>query len=178
LQTEQLDLLQIHAVNSDQELAQILSNNGSLRAALEAQRNGETRFIGITGHARPQVLAAALDQFSFDSVLMPLGVADEMVSDFSSVVVPKARAQGIAIVGMKVFGQGQYFPKLRPQMCLRYTLSLPISLGIVGMSRLAHLDTDLQAIEDFAPLNDREMRAARGIAAGFADIKTLWWKRT
>ena len=50
LQTDRFDLYQLHAVCSFEELDAVTAKDGALEAAVEARRQGLTRFIGITGH--------------------------------------------------------------------------------------------------------------------------------
>lgn len=73
LQTDHVDLLQLHNLVDEAEWEQALGPDGALRAALEARDAGKLRFIGVTGHG---VTVAAmhlrsLERFAFDSVLLP-----------------------------------------------------------------------------------------------------------
>jgi len=73
LQTDQLDLIQLHAVLESQELETVLGPGGALEAAVEARDQGLVRFIGITSHSlsAPSILLRALAAFDFASVLLP-----------------------------------------------------------------------------------------------------------
>jgi aryl-alcohol dehydrogenase-like predicted oxidoreductase len=73
LQTDHLDLLQLHAVIEDEEWATALGADGALRAAVEARDEGLVRFIGITSHSlrAPMMHKKSLEQFDFDSILLP-----------------------------------------------------------------------------------------------------------
>ena len=73
LQTDHLDLIQLHAVIQDEELEIALGPGGALEAALEARREGLVRFIGITSHTvhGPVIHLRALERFDFTSVLLP-----------------------------------------------------------------------------------------------------------
>jgi aryl-alcohol dehydrogenase-like predicted oxidoreductase len=73
LQTDHVDLLQLHNLVDEQEWEVALGPRGALEYAVEARRQGMTRFIGVTGHG---VTVAAmhlrsLERFPFDSVLLP-----------------------------------------------------------------------------------------------------------
>ncbi len=59
LQTDHVDLVQIHAVNAMADLEAVLVSDGAISALEEARRQRMTRFVGITGHAGPSVLAYA-----------------------------------------------------------------------------------------------------------------------
>jgi aryl-alcohol dehydrogenase-like predicted oxidoreductase len=73
LRTDQVDLIQLHAVIEDEEWQEALGTGGALEAAVEARRQGLVRFIGITSHSlkAPEVHLKSLEAFDFDSVLLP-----------------------------------------------------------------------------------------------------------
>lgn len=73
LKVDQVDLLQLHNLVDPQEWEVALGPEGALEAAIEAQREGLVRFIGVTGHglATPSMHRRALERFDFDSVLLP-----------------------------------------------------------------------------------------------------------
>jgi len=73
LQTDHVDLIQLHNLVDPAEWETALGPGGALQAAAEAREQGMTRFIGVTGHG---VTVAAmhlrsLERFPFDSVLLP-----------------------------------------------------------------------------------------------------------
>lgn len=74
LQTDHLDLIQMHAVCDLEDLDRVTGKGGSLEAAVRAKDQGLVRAIGITGHTHqaPSVHAEGLRRFDFDSVLTPL----------------------------------------------------------------------------------------------------------
>ncbi len=73
MKIDQLDLIQFHGVLEEEELEQVMAPGGALEAALEAREKKLVRFIGITSHAlkAPKIHLMALEQFDFDSVLLP-----------------------------------------------------------------------------------------------------------
>ena len=66
--------MQLHSLAHPDDWDQVFGAQGALEAVVEAREEGLTRFIGITGHS--WTIAAmhrrSLQQFDFDSVLMPL----------------------------------------------------------------------------------------------------------
>jgi aryl-alcohol dehydrogenase-like predicted oxidoreductase len=74
LRTDRLDLYQLHAVTSLEELDAVTGPGGALEALVEAREAGLTSWLGITGHGvdAPAVFLEALRRFPFDSVLFPL----------------------------------------------------------------------------------------------------------
>lgn len=74
LQTDHLDLIQLHAVCDLATLDLVTSQGGALAAAVRARDEGIVSAIGITGHTHeaPSVATEALRRFDFDSVLTPV----------------------------------------------------------------------------------------------------------
>src|ERR671927_636078 len=107
LQTDHVDLIQVHAVNTMADLEAALAPDGALSALEEARRQGMTRFIGITGHARPAVLAHALDRYDFDTVLVALGSVDRLVTGPETVLLPVAQRKNVGVIAMKVYSHGE-----------------------------------------------------------------------
>ncbi len=74
LHVDHVDLLQLHAVTSIEELDAVTAPSGALGALVRAREEGITRAIGITGHGTgvSAVHLEALRRFPFDTVLTPL----------------------------------------------------------------------------------------------------------
>ena len=76
LQTDRLDLLQLHAIGDLAELDRATGRDGALAAAIGAQEEGLVRAIGITGHGRGATAThlEALRRFPFATVMTPLNL--------------------------------------------------------------------------------------------------------
>src|SRR5436305_2516938 len=107
LQTDHVDLVQGHAVNTMADLEAALAPDGAVAALEEARRQGMTRFVGITGHARPGVLARALELYDFDTVLVAIGPVDRLVNAPEEVLLPMARSRQAGVIAMKIYGHGE-----------------------------------------------------------------------
>ena len=175
LQTDRLDLLQVHAINSMRDLDRVAADDGALAAAIRARDEGLCRFIGITGHTRPEVLAAALDRFPFATVLCPLSSTDALVNDFAPVIGPIVKDRNVGLVAMKVFAAGRMVQ--HPTRSLRYSLSLPVSTAVVGMINAAELRENVAAAVGFSPMSTDEMRALEESTRSTATTDVMWWKR-
>lgn len=157
LQTDHVDLIQIHAVNAWADLEQALAPDGAIAALEQARDEGLTRFIGITGHARPEILGHALTRYNFDSVLVALGIGDRLVTSPETFLLPKAIERNTAVIAMKVLGHGQY---KNVEDALRYSLGLPgVSLAILGMDTIEQIDQNARYASMFTPLSESEMEA-------------------
>jgi len=73
MQTDHLDLMQLHMVIEEKDFQTAMGSGGALEALLDARSEGLVRFIGVTSHALPAPMMErrALEVFDFDSVLLP-----------------------------------------------------------------------------------------------------------
>lgn len=155
LQTDHVDLLQIHAINLMADLEAALAPDGAISALEEARRQGMTRFVGITGHARPWVLAHALERYDFDTVLVALGAIDRLVTGPETTLLPVAQRTETGVIAMKVYGHGEL---QQHELALRYSLSLPgVSLAIIGMDSEEQIDENVRLAQQIAPLSEAEL---------------------
>jgi len=154
LQTDHVDLIQVHAVNAWADLEQALAPDGAVAALEDARQQGLVRFIGITGHARPEILGHALSQYPFDTVLCALGMADRLVTSPETFLLPRAVERNIGVIAMKVLGHGVYPDR---ELALRYSLGLPgVSIAILGMDSPAQIDENVAVAASFKPLDERD----------------------
>jgi aryl-alcohol dehydrogenase-like predicted oxidoreductase len=172
LQTDHMDLLQIHSVNGMDE---VMSSDGALSAALRAQDQGMVRHIGITGHTRPEVIAEAMKRFPFATALVPLSSTDSLVNDFGKVLFPLARERKFGVIAMKVLTAGKVTEFV--QESLRYSFSLPVSTAIVGMGTRDEVRQNVEVAGMFQPMTPAEMVALEAKTRPFATTSVMWWKR-
>jgi len=177
---DHLDLWQIHDVRTHQDIDQIAGPGGALEAFVAARAAGKTRFIGVTGHDHPEVLTRAINEWPVDSVMMPVNPVEAVLGGFMDDAMAAAGRKGIAVIGMKVLGASQYLAPhsgITAELLIRFALSQPISVAIVGCAdatevqtlaaagRLAEpLDSDLvhQLVEAFRPYA-RRLAFYRGV---------------
>src|SRR5271169_3997076 len=138
LQTDHLDLWQIHGVVFQNDPALFIRPGGAAEALLTAKEQGKVRFVGFTGHKDPNVHLAMLNTgFPFDSVQMPLNAFDATYfMSFERKVLPVLNQRGIAPLGMKpISGHGDpvQMGVLTAREALRYAMSLPVACTISGV---------------------------------------------
>jgi len=105
LQTDHLDLIQIHSVGDLEELDLVTRPGGSLEAVVRAREEGLAGAIGITGHGHqaPATHREALRRFPFDTVLSPLNHVlrqdPAYLSDYQALVAEvQAQDAGLMII--------------------------------------------------------------------------------
>ena len=168
LGTDHLDLWQIHDVRDADDIAAIEGPGGALEAFVAAREAGHARLIGVTGHHDPDVLLHCVTTWPLDSVLLPVNPPEAALGGFLDRVLPAARARGMAVIGMKVYGGGHYiFPQghVTPELLLRFALSQNVDVCVVGCGMPDHVRTAARAARGFAPM---PAAAREELAAAFA----------
>jgi uncharacterized protein len=154
LRTDRIDLWMFHCVNTIADLDAVLAADGPIRVAQEARAQGAIRFIGITGHARPNVLALALERFPFDVVLVAMGALDSLVTSPERFVVPAAKRAGCGLAAMKVLGAGRLGDQV--ELAIWHSLELTADVAVVGMRTTAEIDRAVAAAKAARPLTADE----------------------
>jgi aryl-alcohol dehydrogenase-like predicted oxidoreductase len=165
LNTDHLDVWQIHEVIYDNDPEKVFAPNGVAEALLEAKKQGKVRLIGFTGHKKPEThLKMLAHDFPFDTVQMPLNAFDATFRSFEQQVLPVAHQRGMAVFGMKSLGGSGEMVTLggiRIDEALRYAMSLPVATTISGMESIEVLEQNLKIVQNFEPMNASEMAAVR-----------------
>jgi len=172
LQTDHLDLWQLHNVRTTEQLETIFGKNGAIHALQQARDEKIVRFLGITGHYDPDTLIAGIDQFDFDAVLMALNPADKNFLPFTEKLLPLAKQKAMGVIGMKIPARGRMFQQdgvTSMQQAMSYVLTLDgVSTVIVGCDNVQQLEENISIAANFQPLSGSEMAELEGLADGYA----------
>ena len=183
LQTDHLDVWQVHEVVYYNDPDKCYAPDGVLEALTAAKQQGKVRFVGFTGHKNPSIHLAMLNGgFQFDTVQMPLNPFDFSYRSFQREVLPVAVAKGMAVFGMKsMSGSGESILKgaLTPTEALTFAMSLPgVSVTISGMDSMEVLDQNLAILRGFTPLSAAQLDALREHGRQFNDGRYELFKST
>ncbi len=154
LQTDHLDLWQVHDLRSKDEVMAIGRPGGALEAFYRAKEQGKTRFIGVTGHHDPDILRLAIETYDFDTVLLPVNPAEPHHRSFLP-LAQEAAAKGLGVIGMKVLCRGilvELFETGLP-FFIHYALSQPVDVIVVGAETVGQVQELAAAAATFAPLS-------------------------
>lgn len=194
LQTEYVDLLQVHDVEFG-SVDQIVEE--TLPALRALQQAGKARYIGITGYSL-KTLAAILERGEPDTVLSYCRY-NLMVDDMDARLSPLVQARSIGLINASPLHMGILSPSTVPawhpapeavraaadraravclahgcdltEVALRFCLAHPyVSSTLVGMSSVKELEQNLRAVE---VENDTAVLAALGEAIG-GDHNYVW----
>jgi len=153
--TDYLDLWQVHDVRTDDDVSAIFGPGGAYEAFLEAREKGLVRFIGITGHHDPTVLARCVREYDFDTVLLPVNPAEPSHRPFIEEVVPLAAGKDMGVIAMKVYLRGMLNAPKKLLFC--YALTQPVSTAVVGCDTLEQLKENVEIAGSFIPLHLKEV---------------------
>lgn len=166
LQTDHIDLMQIHEVIRLDDPDRVFAEGGAMEALNDAKKAGKIRFIGFTGHKDPLVHLRMLDEARkhnvlFDTVQMPLNVMDAHFRSFGHDVLPVLVREGIAPLGMKCFGDRNILDSktITPIEGLHYCLNLPVAVQITGIDSQQILDQAFEAARTFQPMTEAQVSA-------------------
>jgi len=183
LKTDHLDLWQVHECVYPNDPERHFAPGGVIEALVEAKQQGLVRYVGFTGHKLPEIHLAMLAYgFPFDSVQMPLNCFDATFRSFEQSVLPEARRQGLAILGMKSMGgEGDAVRRkvVTADESLRYAMSLPVTTTVSGIDSMRVLRQNVRVAGGFTPMSDAEMAALRErVAEVAADGRYELYKTT
>jgi aryl-alcohol dehydrogenase-like predicted oxidoreductase len=167
LQVEQADLVYAHSIGDDKMTPEkIYAADGVCKALEKARRDGLTRFIGVSGHSRPDRFLKALEEWDYDVQMNAVSLVARHIYDFEDKVWPRAAKKGIGLAAMKVFGgatstpKGARMPDAMKQAALRYALGLPlVSVVVVGIHDAEELQQNLAWLKAYKPLTAEELKA-------------------
>ena len=164
LNTDYLDAWQLHHVSFESELDKIFGKDGAIKAFEEAKDQKLVKFLGITGHHEPDVIAEGLQRYPFDTTLVSLNAADiHHPRPFASTVLPVAQANNVGVIAMKVPAYGRLFkPGILSGMeqAMGYALSLSgVHCCIIAAENPEQLESNVRVAQAFQPLNETEMKA-------------------
>ncbi len=195
LHVDHVDLIQLHALHREPDWSTAFGPGGALEALVQARQEGLARFIGVTGHGLPAPAfhLRALQQFDFDSVLLPYNYILMQNAQYAAgfnALLAVCRQRGIALQAIKTIQRSAwngmqpnratwYRPLEEPadiQLAIHWALGEPgIFLNTVGdLDLLPHV---LRAAHEYAARpSDEQMQAlaARtGMSSMFSEAAPL-----
>ncbi|MCC6445883.1 MAG: aldo/keto reductase [Armatimonadetes bacterium] len=184
LKTDHVDLYQLHAITTLEDVEKALGPGGAIEAVTEARKRGQVRYIGFSAHSVEAALKA-MNEFKFDTILFPFNYVCFFQGDFGPQVLKAAREKGMGCLALKAMarthwpkGAKQDYPKCWYQpvsedadvaLALRFTLSQPITAAVPpGDARL--FEKAVAIAQRFKPITAEETRILQAKAEGVEPI--------
>ncbi|MEW5979663.1 MAG: aldo/keto reductase [Acidobacteriota bacterium] len=178
LKTDYVDLWQVHSIQDKDDVEKTFAPGGAIEAFEAAKKAGKCRFIGFTGHLDPEAHVQMLKAYDkWDTILMPLHIADPLYLSFEKTVLPLAVERGLGIQGMKNFANGKLLQSFAVRECLGYVLSLPIHCTAIGCTTIGQLEDDVRVAQQFQPFDSSQMSALRARADRIKGPLLEDWKK-
>ena len=188
LQVDNVDLIQLHAVTSFEELDLCTQKGGALEAAIEAKEEGLVKHIGITGHGHlaPSVHLEALHRFPFESVLTPMNFIlynNAEYRDRFDKLVAEVKKQDVGLMTIKAVARGEwqsaeakrYATWYEPfdeqefiDKCVAFVLSHEEITGMPSAGDVHLLPKIVEACSRYRKLNETEQVELMATAGNFA----------
>jgi predicted aldo/keto reductase-like oxidoreductase len=145
LRTDHLDLYQLHAVTTQQEVDAIFGADGAMETLQAARKAGKVRLLGFSAHS-VEAAMALMQLFDFDTIMFPVNYSTWHAGSFGPQVLAKAQEKQMGILALKAMAKRPwpkdaprhgskcwYEPMTSPDealMGLRFTLSHPVTTAI------------------------------------------------
>jgi predicted aldo/keto reductase-like oxidoreductase len=175
LQTDHVDLVQIHSLMDLAEVDQLGKPDSVLAAVQQLKTQKMARFVGITCHNDGTAMAEALRRFDFDTALMALNAAQSSnpmalrkmarLPAFEQDALPLAVQKKMGIIAMKAMAQGQIVGtgpgRASAAELLQFNLSLPVSTVVIGYENVAVLEENIRTAANFRTFDPGAMQKIR-----------------
>ena len=192
LNTDYLDLWQVHSVNTPEDVENRIAN-GVFEVAAEAKASGKVRHLGFTGHYQPNTMLKIMEASDlFDTCQMPVNLADPNYSSFIKQVMPKLMEQNIGVLAMKTLANGGFFggsshgrhgdnPKIVPNRvsiaeAINFAWSLPISVLITGANNPQQMQEKIELANSFTLMDEAQRQALIDKVADLAGTTVEFYK--
>ncbi len=164
MQTDYIDLYQIHNIKARQDFGAVMAPGGALEALKEARAAGKVGHIGVTGH-NIDLLVEAVKTNEFSTVQVPFNCIE---TGALTELFPLAKFLDVGSIIMKPLGGGQI---QSVDLALRFILEHDISVAIPGMDEVGHIAANTAPANNFKPLTVEEraklMAEAEAIGPNF-----------
>lgn len=152
LQTDYIDLYQMHNIRSDAEMEQCFSENGAYKALLEAKEAGKIGYIGVTAHElRTSTRLIREYGDKIDTFMFPYNIVENQGEE----IMQECADKNIGFIAMKPIAGGNIE---KTQLALKYILNNPnCTVVIPGMGDANEVKQNTSA-EVFEPLSDEDKK--------------------
>lgn len=176
LQTDHLDMLKIHSVESPEDASDICKSGGVLDLISKLKEEGITRFIGFSGHGNAQALKAMVDTGRFDSMLFAMNHYGDYKENRQATLIPSAKQRGMGVMLMKSVRPKETIPGIDIKELVRFALSLDGPDGIVvGMDSKKVVESNLNLLRNFKPMNSVEKQKYAIVLSPYFRHENLEW---
>jgi predicted aldo/keto reductase-like oxidoreductase len=179
LQTDHLDLLHVHSIESVEDAEQLGEKGKALEVFHRYRDEGVIKHIGFTGHTTAEGMKRAAELYDFEVMMMALNhQSTDGSQQFEELPAPFAMKKGMGVVAMKIIRPRETVEGLAAEDLVRYALSLQdFHMINVGIDDMELLKANLEILRNFEPLEDHKMDEIRLALQPFYRGRNLAWMR-
>ncbi|MCA1759994.1 MAG: aldo/keto reductase, partial [Bacteroidales bacterium] len=175
LNTDYIDLYQIHSITTEDEVKQFGAADGVLPVLQKYKEQGIIRHIGFTGHTSAIAMKLAAEMHDFDTMLIALN-HQQKGEKFEENPVQFAASKGMGVLAMKTIRPRETVTSLKPDDLIRYALSLKgVTAAVVGIDKKELVTENAEIVKNFKPFDAEKMNSLRAELKPFYKSKTLPW---
>lgn len=176
LQTDYLDELKIHSIQSLDDVEEIVKKGNVLSIIQKLKEEGVVKYIGFSGHSSAQAMIKLAKEYEFDTMLIAMNHYGSGDEPFERMAIPTAADKGMGILVMKVVRPRESFKDVTAEELIRYALSLDqVDCAIVGTDSIEILMKNIALIKDFQPLDQKRMEELQVSLNPFFNHKDVEW---
>ncbi len=178
LQVDQLDMLMLHSIMSDEDLAKVSEKGNLIDIVTRMKAEGVARFIGFSGHADAQSMKSLAEQGDFDTMIVAMNHQGNNTQPRQELAIPAALEKGMGIILMKVVRPKETIENIDPNELVRYGLSLDgPSCVVIGMESMDVVNRNLAILHNFKPMTEDEKKLMAQHLTPFYNHHGLEWMR-
>ena len=162
---EQADLAYAHSIgHSHYEVDKLLGDEGTFAGLEKARKDGLCKFVGMTGHNRPERFVEVLEKRDVDVMMNAVNVVDRHTYNFEDIVWPLAKKKNVGLAAMKVYGGNILqkpckMPEELRQASFRFALSVEgVALNVIGIATIKELEQNVEWAKTFKPMTADEAK--------------------
>ncbi len=178
LQTDRLDICQVHSVESLEDVDKIGAKGGVLEALHKLKEQKVARFIGFSGHADAEAMTAMVNRHDFDTMLIALNHMADRKGDFEKGAIPAAAKKKMGVMVIKVIRPRETVEGIVPEELIRYAFSLEhVNSAVIGHDSLDVLKKNIELAKNFEKMKAAEMTNLETRLQPFFEGRDLPWLR-
>ena len=159
LNTDYVDLWQLHGISTFEAYDQVLGPGGAMEAAQEALEAGKIRHIGMSSHSM-EVALKAVSSGHFETIQFPFNfVAIEAADE----LIPLARENDVGFIGMKPFAGGMLQDA---SLAIKYLLQFDNVLPDPGVQKVEEIEEIVDIVNGSWKLTSQDLQEMEVVRAG------------
>jgi hypothetical protein len=176
LQTDYVDILQVHSVDNLEEVEKIGGKGGAFEALRKLKEQKAVRLIGFSCHSSAATAMAMVERLDLDTMLIALNHQQGTQGDMEKAAIPAAAKKGMGVMIIKAIRPRETVAGLNPEDLIRYALTLEhVNSAVIGTDSLEVLKKNLALLRSFQKMTPAEMREMSTQLRPFFEGRGLPW---